>query len=239
MSRQAVPAGAVPLQRGQCARRSVRRGDALYSAGDVFRALYVMRFGVLKSFLVTDDGLVQVMGFHLPGDALGLDGLGSDRHCSNVVALDDAEVFVLPYAQCRQPPQAMEPVYQAVMGTLAHAFVRSQAHLLALGTRRAEQRLVLFLLDLSVRYGHLGYSSSQFVLRMTRQDIGSYLGLELETISRLLSRLHAKGLIHVQGKAVALLDLPGLWELTGGSSACCAPAVPALVDREGDLRAFA
>jgi CRP/FNR family transcriptional regulator len=205
----------------------------LFRAGDVFRNLFVLRSGVLKSFMVTNDGLMQVTGFHLQGDAVGLDGIGANHHHISTMALDDVEVFVLPYGACTSAPAVPGPLPAALLRTVVHEFVRSQAHLLALGTLRAEQRVVMFLLDLSTRYGHLGYSSSQLVLRMTRHEIGSFLGLELETVSRLLSRLHSRGLIHVDGKAVALTDIPGLWLIADGAPAARPPAVVPLVDREG------
>jgi len=122
------------------------------------------------------------------------------------------------------------------MRTMGYEVSRSHDLMHLLGAAHAAQRVAIFLLDMSSRYGHLGYSPSQFVLRMTRQDIGSYLGLTLETVSRLLAYLQREELIQVQGKSIALLDFPALWQLSGDSPDREKPAVDPILDREGDLR---
>jgi len=218
-----VPLGAtgfgnvVPLNYVICPRRRVRRGDTLYKMGDPCRVLYVVRLGVFKTFTVSEYGSTQVTGFQMTGDAIGLDGIATKFHQSVVVALEDAEVFVLPFAHCEEWSEPA-PEHRLMICTLAHEIVRTQRMMLLLGTTRADQRVVKFLLDLSERYGRLGYSRSQLLLRMTRQDIGDFLGLKLETVSRVLSRLQLDGFIRVQGKSIALLDLPGLSRASGTSA---------------------
>jgi CRP/FNR family transcriptional regulator len=228
-------ADVVPLRRPACLRQQVGRGETLCGAGELFRVLYVVRTGTLKGFLVSHTGLIQVTGFHIAGDMIGLDGIGTGHYHSAVVALEDAEVFVLPFAQYEQWSQDFEYSQRSMMRTLAQEIVRNRDHLLVLGAMRAEQRVALFLLDISLRYGHLGYSRSQFLLRMTRQDIGSYLGLTLETVSRLLSRFQREGVIQVQGKSLALLDFSALWRIAGVSSTSRSPMLDPVVDRTGNF----
>ena len=223
----------VPLHASK--RRRVRRGETLCGFGDPFRTVYVVRVGVFKSFTVSDDGIAQVTGFQMAGDMIGLDAIDTGRHQSSVVALEDCEVFVLPFAQCERWSQESAHGQRLLMRTLAREIVRSQELMMVLGSMRAEQRLATFLLDVSERYGRLGYSRTRFLLRMTRQDIGSYLGLKLETISRLLSRFQQEGIIQVQGKSIALLDFPALWRISGVSPDRQRPQSDPIVDREGEL----
>lgn len=228
-------ADVVTLNRPTCSRRDVRRGETLCGAGDSFRMLYVVRSGTFKSYIMSDDGLIQVTGFQISGDMIGLDGIGTGHHQEEVVALEDAEAFVLPFAQCEQWSRESARGQRMMMRTLGREIVRSQEHMLILGAPRAEQRIAVFLLDLSLRYGRLGYSRSQFMLRMTRQDIGSYLGLTLETVSRLLSRFQREGVLQVQGKSVALLDFSTLLRLAGLSSNGGSPAIESIIDRKGNF----
>ena len=235
MASAQATADVLQLRRSTCMRRHVCRGESVCGIGDLFRMLYVVRTGTLKSFLVSHSGVTQITGFQIAGDMIGLDGIGTGHHQSTVVALEDAEVFVLPFAQYEQLSLASQCSQRSMMRMLAQEIIRSRNHLLVLGTMRAEQRVALFLLDISMRYGRLGYSRSQFLLRMTRQDVGSFLGLTLETVSRSLSRLQREGVIQVQGKSVALLDFTALWRLAGVSSIGPSPAIYPIVDRAGTL----
>jgi CRP/FNR family transcriptional regulator len=228
-------ASVVPLHGGKRPRQRVRRGETLCGFGDPFRHIYVVRVGVLKSFTVADDGTAQVTGFLMAGDVVGLDAIDTGTHQSSVVALEDSEVFALPFAQCERWSQESAHGQRLMMRTLAREIVRSQELMLVLGSMRAEQRLATFLLDLSERYGRLGYSRARFLLRMTRNDIGSYLGLKLETISRLLSRFQQHGWVQVQGKSIALLDLDALRRLSGAFAERRQPATEPIVDRDGEL----
>jgi CRP/FNR family transcriptional regulator len=222
-----------PLDRQRCERQRLRRGESLVCAGEKFNALYVVRRGVLKTFATSADGLIQVTGFPMAGEMIGLNGIGTGRHRNHVVALEDAELFVLPIARVEQWVQQFGHAQALMMRTLAHEILRSQDLMFMLGAMRAEQRLALFLLDLSRRYQRMGMSRSRFILRMTRQDIGSHLGLKLETVSRSLSRFHCAGHLQVQGKSIALLDFPALWRLSGASPDNQATAVGPIIDGEG------
>lgn len=194
-------------------RKRVRRGERLYAAGEPFRNIYIVRVGVLKSFSVTEDGTSQVTRFSLARDVIGFDGIESGRHESTVVALEDSEICIVPFDQCEERTSYCRETQQLLFRILGREIARGHDQMLLLGTMRAEQKLASFLIDLSERYGRLGYSRTSFVLRMTREDIGSYVGLKLETVSRLLSRFQNEGLIKVQGRSIVLLDVAALRDL--------------------------
>jgi CRP/FNR family transcriptional regulator len=230
-----VQADVPALPRRACSRRRLHRGETLCSAGESFQMLHVVCSGTLKCFVVSHNGAIQVTGFQIAGDIIGLDGIGNGLHQSNSVALVDAEVFVLPFAQCEQWSQESAYCQHLLMRTFALETIRARQHMLALGTMRAEQRMADFLLDLSWRFERLGDSSSRFLLGMPRQDIGSYLGLTLETVSRLLSRLQREGMLQVQGRSIVLLDFPALRHLAGASAGRRCPALAPLVDGMGNF----
>ncbi|HEY3566025.1 MAG TPA: helix-turn-helix domain-containing protein, partial [Casimicrobiaceae bacterium] len=191
----------------------LRKGDVLFRAGDRFAGLYAIRFGSCKTVTTTDDGSEQVSGYHLQGEILGVEGFGNDAHACNAIALEDTEVCVLPLDRIEKLAHE-EPTFQRRMyKLLSGAIVRERTVTLMVSTMRAEQRLASFLLDLSNRYQARGYSASEFVLRMTREEIGSHLGLKLETVSRLLSRFADEGLIDVSGRVIRLLDRLALSQL--------------------------
>jgi CRP/FNR family transcriptional regulator len=186
-------------------RKRVKRGEHLYRAGADFDALFAVRSGFFKSSVVIEDGRDQVTGFHMAGEVLGMDGIGTDSHASDVTALEDSEVCVIPYSRLEQPE-----LQRQVQKVMSRELVRDHGVMLLLGTMRAEERLATFLLNLSQRFTARGYSPSEFHLRMTREEIGSYLGLSLETVSRLFSRFQAEGIIEVQQKHVKILDVAKL-----------------------------
>ena len=178
----------------------------LYRIGDPFTALYAIRTGSCKTVLLARDGHDQVGGYHMSGDIIGMDGIGVDSHECQATALEDMDVCPLPFAQIENLARVSDPFRHNLYKLLSQESARAQTLMLVLGTMRAEQRLAVFLLELSQRYRTRGYSSCDFVLRMTREEIGSYLGLKLETISRLFSRFQREGLVQVQGRTVKLLD---------------------------------
>ncbi|MEP7182298.1 MAG: fumarate/nitrate reduction transcriptional regulator Fnr [Betaproteobacteria bacterium] len=193
----------------------LKKGDSLYRAGDTFSALYAVRLGSLKTTVLAEDGREQVSGYHMLGDIIGLDGIGSDRHGCQALALEDTEVCVLPFERLEDLARDLPPLQHNLYQFLSKEIARDHSIMLLLGSMRAEERLAVFLINLSERYRRRGYSSTEFVLRMTREEIGSYLGLKLETVSRLFSRFQEEGLIQVQGRAVKLLDITALKQLVG------------------------
>ena len=192
------------------ARRRVKRGEALFAAGDEFKSVYSIRTGFFKSSLVDGEGREQVTGFFMGGELLGLDGIGAGRYNGAAIALEDSEVCVLPYSLIEEIAAETPALQRRLYAVLAREIVRDHGVMMLLGSMRAEERLATFLLNLSKRFTARGYSPSDFHLRMTREELGSYLGLKLETVSRLFSRFHDDGLIEVQQKHVRILDIAGL-----------------------------
>jgi CRP/FNR family transcriptional regulator, anaerobic regulatory protein len=191
-------------------RRKIRRGEALFRAGDRFESLYALRLGFLKSTLMSADGREQVTGFHMAGELVGLDGIGGQSHHCDTVALEDTEVCVIPYERLEEVSSAVPMLQSHFHKVMSREIVREHGVMLLLGSMHAEERLAAFLLNLSQRFEARGYSRSEFVLRMTRAEIGSYLGLKLETVSRALSRFAQDGLIEVNQKHLRILDREGL-----------------------------
>ena len=196
-------------------RTRLKKGDALYRAGERFSALYAIRLGSCKTTIPAEDGREQIAGYHMLGDIIGLDGIGTERHGCQAVALEDTEVCVLPFDRLEELARSIPSLQRNLHQLLSREISREQNTMLLLGSMRAEERLAVFLLNLSERYLRRGYSSTEFVLRMTREEIGSYLGLKLETVSRLFSRFQEEGLLQVQGRGLKLLDLPALRQLAG------------------------
>jgi CRP/FNR family transcriptional regulator len=187
-------------------RRRVKRGEHLYRAGDPFHALYAFRTGFFKSYIQTADGRTHVTGFQMAGDVVGLDGIESGQHKLDVVALEDGEVCVIPYAELEALASRTPALQKHLHRLMSREIVREQAQLMLLGTMRAESRVAAFLLNLARRFASRGYSATEFNLRMTREEIGSYLGLKLETVSRIFSRFQERGLISAQNRYVKVLD---------------------------------
>jgi CRP/FNR family transcriptional regulator len=166
--------------------------------------------------MITHDGYGQITGFHMTGDLLGFDGIWDNRHAYEAIALEDSEVCVLPF-DCLDALAAVTPSLRQNLYRILSRGARGDHDItLTFGSRPAEQRLVLFLLNLAERYQLRGYSASEFTLRMTRGDIASFLGLTIETVSRLFSHFHEEGLTQVQGRAIKVLDRPALRERIGG-----------------------
>jgi CRP/FNR family transcriptional regulator, anaerobic regulatory protein len=192
------------------ARRRIKRGERLFSAGDEFRCLYAVRTGFFKTSVADGEGREQVTGFFMSGELLGMDGLARDRHEGNAIALEDSDVCAMPYALIEETGRDVPSLQRRLHSVLAREIVRDHGIMLLLGSMSAEERLATFLINLSRRFLRRGYSGSRFALRMTRDEIGSYLGLKLETVSRLFSAFHKDGLIEVQQKLICILDIKGL-----------------------------
>ncbi len=193
----------------------LQKGEALYQDGDAFTALYAVRMGSLKTVVLSEEGHEQVAGYHLLGDIIGLDGIATQHHGCQATALEQTEVCVLPFERLEELSASVPPLQRNLYRFLSREIARDHTTMLVLGSRRADQRLACFLLDLGERYRQRGYSSTEFVLRMTRNEIGSLLGMKLETVSRLFSRFQEEGVVQVQGRAVKLLDQPRLRQISG------------------------
>jgi len=199
-------------------RRRVKRGEALFDAGDEFQSIYSIRSGFFKTTTIDNEGREQVTGFNMPGELLGMDGIGSGAYHANAVALEDSEVCVLPFSLVESLGREVPALQRHLFSVLSREIVRDHGVMMLLGSMRAEERIATFLLGLSRRFSRRGYSPTEFHLRMTREEIGNYLGLKLETVSRLFSRFQADGLIEVEQKHVRIVDVDGLEALLRGKS---------------------
>jgi CRP/FNR family transcriptional regulator len=196
-------------------RTRVKRRDNLFRTGDPFSAVYAIRLGSFKTQMLAEDGREQIIGCYMGGDLIGLDGIGDGRHTCGAVALEDSEVCVLPFEQLDELARGVPALGLNLYRCISRDLCRGQDMMFLLGSMRAEQRLAVFLLNLARRHQARGYSGSEFVLRMTREEIASLLGLKLETISRVFSRMQADGLIQCQGRTVKLLDPVALKAMVG------------------------
>lgn len=186
--------------------RSVKRGAALYRAGDVFTSLYAVRTGCFKTVVVHRNGNAQVTGFHIPGEPLGLDGICSNEHNCDAVALEDGSVCVVPFVQLENLCHDMKAMQHHIHRMMSGEIVRESSLMMLLGTMTAEQRVAAFLINLASRMKARGYSALEFNLRMTREEIGNYLGLKLETVSRTLSKMQKEGVVGTNGKQIRIID---------------------------------
>ena len=191
-------------------RRKVPRGDSLFKNGDKFKALYAIRTGFFKTCVSSPDGRDQVTGFQMAGEVIGLDGIVSDLHTCDAVALEDAEVCVMPFERIEELSRDINALQRHVHKIMSREIVREHGVMLLLGSMRAEERLAAFLLNLVQRLHARGFSQSELVLRMTREEIGSYLGLKLETVSRTFSKFADEGIIEVKQRHVRILNTEAL-----------------------------
>jgi CRP/FNR family transcriptional regulator len=187
-------------------RRRVKQGDYLFSSGDAFTSLYAIRTGFFKTCIVTEDGREQVTGFQMAGEIMGLDGILTDLHSCNAIALEDADVCDMPFANIETLSREFPVLQRHVHKIMSREIVRENGVMMLLGNMRAEERLAAFLLNLVQRLHARGFSESEFILRMTREEIGSYLGMKLETVSRTFSKLSDEGIIEVKQRYVRILQ---------------------------------
>jgi CRP/FNR family transcriptional regulator len=191
-------------------RRRVKMGQTLYREGDKFQFIYAVRSGTFKSALTLKDGREQVSGFHMAGELMGLDGLAQGAHASAATALEDAEICAIPYAHLNEIAATSPNLQHIVSRLMSREIVREHSLMMLLGSMNAEERLAAFLLNISQRMKARGYSATEFHLRMSRAEIGSYLGMKLETVSRTFSAFQAQRLLEVDKKHVRIVDIDGL-----------------------------
>ena len=198
-------------------RRSVPRGESLFHVGDAFTSLYAVRTGFFKTCVSSEDGRDQVTGFQMAGELLGLDGIGTDRHTCDAVALEDSQVCVIPFHQLEDLSRELSDLQRHFHKIMSREIVRDHGVMLLLGSMRAEERLAAFLLNLTQRLRTRGFSANSLILRMTREEIGSYLGLKLETVSRAFSRFQDDGILSVKQRQIEVLDADALQRLVNGT----------------------
>jgi CRP/FNR family transcriptional regulator, anaerobic regulatory protein len=191
-------------------RRKIKRGAILFRNGEPFQSLFAIRTGFFKTCVTAEDGRDQVTGFQMAGEIIGLDGIVNDHHTCDAVALEDAEVCVMPFDRIGDLSREVNALQHHVHRIMSREIVREHGVMLLLGSMRAEERLAAFLLNLVQRLHARGFSRSELVLRMTREEIGSYLGLKLETVSRTFSKFVEDGIIEVRQRHVRIVDTESL-----------------------------
>ena len=194
-------------------RRRVKRGTSLFRCGDTFTSLYAIRTGFFKTCITSEDGRDQVTGFQMAGEVVGLDGIVNDRHTCDAIALEDADVCLLPFDRIEELSTEIPGLQRHVHKIMSREIVREHGVMLLLGSLRAEERLAAFLLNLVQRLHARGFSQSELVLRMTREEIGSYLGLKLETVSRTFSKFVEEGIVEVKQRHVRIVNADALKQL--------------------------
>ncbi|SDR22999.1 transcriptional regulator, Crp/Fnr family [Pseudomonas grimontii] len=197
-------------------RLKVKKGSSLYRTADPLRSLYAVRTGFFKTCIVSMDGREQVTGFQMSGEMLGLDAISADKHACHAIALEDSEVCPLHFSQLERLASQIPSLQHNLNKIMSREIVREHGMLLQMGNMNADERLSAFLLNISLRMSTRGYSPRTFVLRMRREEIGSYLGLRLETVCRSIAQLRKQGLVHVSGRNVEILDMPKLKSFIAG-----------------------
>lgn len=203
-------------------KKPFQKNQRLFQAGEELHALYAVRSGSFKSFTVSEDGEEQITAFHLPGEIIGFDGLIQNRHQSFAQALETSMVCEIPYTTLDELSGDFPKLRQQIMRLMSNEIQQDQEMFMLLNKRTAEERLAYFIASLSTRFYSRGFSAHEFRLTMTRGEIGNYLGLTVETISRLLTRFQKEELIAVDGKLIQILNSQGLENRMGSQRAPCA-----------------
>lgn len=216
-----LPVGLLPVEFAQLdavirQSRRLKKGEYLFRAGEPFVSLFAIRTGFFKTTVASQDGRDQVTGFFMSGELIGMDGICAHIHSCDAVALEDSEVCELPFSHMEELGQNIPSLQTHFFRLMSREIVRDQGVMLLLGNMRAEERLAAFLLNLSSRLYARGFAANDFILRMSREEIGSYLGLKLETVSRTLSKFHHEGLILVEHKHIKILEPQTLKKMVSG-----------------------
>ena len=197
-------------------RHKLKKGELLYRLGDPLKSLYAIRSGALKTTSFLGDGRAQVMGFYLSGELLGMDAINTDQHPCSAEALETSEVCEIPYFALEGLAQEIPGLQHQLLRIMSREIMQDEQLLMMLGQMSAEERLASCLLSFSKRRARLGLAESDLKLSMSRRDLGDYLGLALETVSRLFSRFQDEGLISIQGRHVHLHDIERLRTIAAG-----------------------
>lgn len=190
--------------------RPLHRGDYLFRSGERFRSLYVVKTGSVKSYAPSEEGGEQVLGFHLPGEIIGLDAIEKEVHACSAKVLETSAICEVPFSRLEELSSRIPSLQHQMYRLLSKEIAQDTEMLLVLGKKSAEERLAAFLLSMSQRLRKRGLSPTDFYLSMSRHEIGNYLGLAVETVSRLFTRFQDEGLLKVDRKHVELLDLRAL-----------------------------
>lgn len=198
--------------------RPLKRGEFLFNQGDKFSSVFAVRSGSLKTFSVTDEGEEQITGFHLPSEVVGLSGMDMDVYPVSAQVLETTSVCEIPFDRLDELAVRLPQLRRQLMRIMSREIRDDQQMMLLLSKKTADERIATFLINLSARFRARGYSANQFRLAMSRNEIGNYLGLAVETVSRVFTRFQQSGLLKAEGKEIIILDLNNLLALAGGNS---------------------
>ena len=199
--------------------RPLKKGDHLYRQNDEFKSVYAVRSGSFKAYVLSDNGLGRVTGFYLPGEIIGMDGIASHHYANSTQALEHSSICEIPFAQLENLSHQLPNLQHHFFAIMGNEIAKDQQIHTLLSSYTAEERTASFLLELSSRYARVSLSPTRFLLPMTRSDIGEYLGLTVETVSRIFTALQKKDLIAVNNRETEIKDLKGLRALIGSNAA--------------------
>ncbi|MCC6075485.1 fumarate/nitrate reduction transcriptional regulator Fnr [Pseudomonas sp. GCM10022188] len=196
--------------------RPLKKGEFLFRQGDSFTSVFAVRTGALKTFSVTDGGEEQITGFHLPSELVGMSGMDAEAYPVSAQALETTSLCEIPYEKLDELSVQLPQLRRQLMRLMSREIRDDQQMMLLLSKKTADERIATFLVNLSARFRARGYSANQFRLAMSRSEIGNYLGLAVETVSRVFTRFQQNGLLQADGKEVQILDSVELCGLAGG-----------------------
>ena len=190
--------------------KPLQKGQHLYREGDEFQSVFAVRSGTLKAYRTTDDGREQITGFYFPGEILGMDGISKNTHASSARTLETSSVCEIPFASLSRLSALMPNLQRHFFQLMSREITEDQMLITLLSKNSADERVASLLLSISARNARRKLSATQFRLPMSRVDIGNYLGLTVETVSRVLSRLHKLEILRVDNKEIEILDIAGM-----------------------------
>ncbi len=191
----------------------LHKGDTLYRSGDSFSSIYAVRSGSVKTTYLSEDGDEQITGFYLPGEIVGLDGLNNNLHRNTAVAMETTSICEMPFNKLEQLSKLIPSLQRHLFQLMSKEITRDQQLITLLNNGSAEQRVAALLLSLSSRYQYRQLSPTEFMLPMSRTELGNYLGLTIETVSRVFSKMQSQGLISTQRRLTSLLDINRLRDI--------------------------
>ena len=197
--------------------RPLKKGEFLFRQGDAFNSVFAVRSGALKTFSLSDSGDEQITGFHLPSELVGLSGMDSETYPVSAVALETTSVCEIPFERLDELSVQLPQLRRQLMRIMSREIRDDQQMMLLLSKKTADERIATFLVNLSARFRARGFSANQFRLAMSRNEVGNYLGLAVETVSRVFTRFQQNKLLEAEGKEVHILDPIELCALAGGN----------------------
>lgn len=197
--------------------RPMKKGEFLFRQGNAFNSVFAVRSGALKTFSLSDGGDEQITGFHLPSELVGLSGMDSEIYPVSAMALETTSVCEIPFERLDELAVQLPQLRRQLMRIMSREIRDDQQMMLLLSKKTADERIATFLVNISARFRARGFSANQFRLAMSRNEIGNYLGLAVETVSRVFTRFQQNNLLEAEGKEVHILDPIELCALAGGN----------------------